>query len=680
MDNKNFIIEICKYVKKIDLHGLDAINYVFTIILVIYNDYFSKIKNHRRINFCDLSSDEIYNTLIQSYGLVGFKNITGESIKDTINNFINDIPQNIDIRELENINNIIMTYFLDNDILTVIKNYFRYYNNNLLVEWIVNLANIKIINNKIESVLDGNINVNSFLDCIIDNANLQKINWSLNKRQLYGIQQNLIISNFIKMNLLLKTDGHITDNIINHDILVYDIKTPTQTFDIILFDLPTNIHNSIHALCCKKIKNLKLRGTKSEPLLLQFIMMTLNKNGRAIVIVPDSLLFSDSIQSIETRKYLLEHFNITKIIQIDEGFYKIKNIKKSIIYFENNGKTINIQFSKLLLNNNVISEEQIITIDTKIIKNNLYLLYYKLYIDTNIINTIEYNKVSNLFNFYNFNNKIENEDIYLLELNKYYKDINSINIIQYKECIPNINNIYINSNNNDIFYLKYLEYLIKTKYNIFVKGKMNQFDICKINDAVIPILPPNKKNAICNYLDFTNKIIYNNLEQITYYNNLKICLFDTLPTDLFCIISDICELYHSEEHSSYNRNSNEDIIRIIKNGSSAGTIYLINQLEPLQTNSYYLKLKDNAYLINYVYQYLKYSEEKIKKSAQLTPQPCVTKSLLLSLKIVNINLDNQEQIIMYCNNFDNNINKYELENIIIKEKNIISTVLKINKI
>ena len=197
MDNKNFIIEICKYVKKIDLHGLDAINYVFTIILVIYNDYFSKIKNHRRINFCDLSSDEIYNTLIQSYGLVGFKNITGESIKDTINNFINDIPQNIDIRELENINNIIMTYFLDNDILTVIKNYFRYYNNNLLVEWIVNLANIKIINNKIESVLDGNINVNSFLDCIIDNANLQKINWSLNKRQLYGIQQNLIISNFM---------------------------------------------------------------------------------------------------------------------------------------------------------------------------------------------------------------------------------------------------------------------------------------------------------------------------------------------------------------------------------------------------------------------------------------------------------------------------------------------------
>ena len=37
-----------------------------------------------------------------------------------------------------------------------------------------------------------------------------------------------------------------------------------------------------------KIKKLKLRGTKSEPLLLQLIMCSLNKNGRAVLVVPDS--------------------------------------------------------------------------------------------------------------------------------------------------------------------------------------------------------------------------------------------------------------------------------------------------------------------------------------------------------------------------------------------------------
>lgn len=676
METKKFIIEICKYVETIDLHGLDAINYVFTIILVIYNDYFSKINNKRRIDFSNLSDNEIYIELSKSYNLVEFKNINHISITETINKFMNE--KSIETSELENMNNIIMSYFLENDILTVVKDYFRYYNNKLLVKWIVGLANIKIINNNIESVLDGNTNINSFLECIIDDANIKNINWSFNKKQLYGIQQNLIISNFVKMGILLKTHGLINDNIITHDVLIHDINTPIKTFDVILFDLPTNIHNSIHALCCKKIKKLKLRGTKSEPLLLQFIMMTLNKNGRALVIVPDSLLFSDSIQPIETRKYLLEHFNITKVIQIDESLYKMKNIKKSIIYFENNGKTTNIQFSKLVLKNNSINEENIININIKTIQNNLYYLYYKLYIDTNINTAIEYNKVSNLFNFFNFNNKIENENLYLLELNKYYKDINSVNIISYKDCIPNINNIYINSIDNDIFYLKYLEYLIKTKYNIFVKGKMNQFDISKISTGVIPILPENKKNAICNYLDFTNRIIYNNLEQINHYNTLKKCIFDTLPTDLVCNISDICELYNNDDITP--SNNNEKIIRIIKNGSSAGTIYLINGSESFQTNSYYLKMKNELYLVDYIYQYLKYSEEKLKQLAQLTPQPCITKSLLLSFKIINISLEDQERIIVFCKNFDSNINKYELENITIKEKDIISTVLQLNKI
>jgi hypothetical protein len=158
------------------------------------------------------------------------------------------------------------------------------------------------------------------------------------------------------------------------------------------------------------------------------IIGSLNKNGRAYLIVPDSLLFSDSIQHVETRKYLLENLCVNKIIQIDEQFYFNKGIKNSILFFENKNKTTKVDFSKISICGEEVEETYLNSFDIDKIKNNLYSLYYKNY-QTDLSNkSIEFKYVSDLFNF--SNDKINNTNY--IGLSKYYKNIKVI------EALPTI--------------------------------------------------------------------------------------------------------------------------------------------------------------------------------------------------------------------------------------------------
>ena len=137
---------------------------------------------------------------------------------------------------------------------------------------------------------------------------------------------------------LLKTYNNFIENDINCQNNDYIHKNCiNKSYDLIISYFPEGIKNIIHAECCERIKKLKIRGTKSEPLILQLIMSSLEHNGDAIVIIPNSLLFNDSKQHIETRKYLLENFNVICIISLE-------NSNNSLIYFKNNCITKNINF------------------------------------------------------------------------------------------------------------------------------------------------------------------------------------------------------------------------------------------------------------------------------------------------------------------------------------------------
>ncbi len=305
------------------------------------------------------------------------------------------------------------------------------------------------------------------------------------------------------------------------------------------------------------------------------------------------------------------------------------------------------------------------------IKNNLYSLYYKNY-QTDLSNkSIEYKYVSDLFSF--SNDKINNTNY--IGLSKYYKNETSIKYVNDLENENFETIIYIDEKINlniksNIFMLKYLENNLKNKFEQFTKGKMNQFDIDKIKSFKIPILSEETQLAVYNYLEITDEMIKCNLNKIKMINQMINCLIKTIPTNNMIELSSICEIYEDNKECN--------LIGIIRNGLTAGTVYKINDISKISNNSYYITIKNNQYLYDFIYHWLLFNEEKLKELSNLTQQSNLNKSNLLSFKIPVINLEKQLDIISYCNDFENQINRYKLNNKAISDKDILSTVFKLN--
>jgi hypothetical protein len=663
------IINLYSLFSKYGITGIESIQHlILFVVLFNINTLVPEIKSFNVLN--------LYNSNTESFKLIilSLKNELNNKMNIfnfDINNIIFDIHDKI-ITIFRNNYSIDFDYFFDDvfkfylntENLSISKDYVKFYNNKFLSKWLYNFAKPKIDKNN-EVILEGNLKINS----IINNFNINDKNYYMDN--VFGIQTKNIVSDINILQLYRKSKFIFTKNICNDDILINDFKLSKKSFDVIFYDFPQGVHNIIHANCCKKIKNFKIRGTKLEPLLLQLIIGSLNKNGQAYLIVPDSLLFSDSIQHIETRKYLLENLCVNKIIQIDEQFYFNKGIKNSILFFENKNKTTKVDFSKISLCGEEVNETYLNSFDINKIKNNLYSLYYKNY-QTELLNkSVEYKCISDLFNF--TNDKISS--LNYIGLSKYYKNESSIKYVNNFETENFETIIYIDEKINpniksNIFMLRYLENNLKNKFEQFTKGKMNQFDIEKIKSFKIPILSEETQLAVFNYLELINDMIKCNLNKIYMINKMIECVMKTIPINNMIDLSSICEIYEDNKECN--------LIGIIRNGLTAGTVYKINDISKISNNSYYITIKNNQYLFDFIYHWLLYNNEKLKELSNLTPQSNLNKSNLLSFKIPVINLEKQLEIISYCNDFESQINRYKLDNKAISDKDILSTVLKLN--
>jgi restriction endonuclease S subunit len=144
----------------------------------------------------------------------------------------------------------------------------------------------------------------------------------------------------------------------------------------------------------------------------------------------------------------------------------------------------------------------------------------------------------------------------------------------------------------------------------------------------------------------------------------------TIPVNNMIELSSIGEIYENNKECN--------LIGIIRNGLTSGNVYKINYISKISNNSYYITIKNNQYLFDFIYHWLLYNNEKLKELSNLTPQSNLNKSNLLSFKIPVINLEKQLEIISYCNDFESQINRYKLDNKAISDKDILSTVLKLN--
>lgn len=214
-----------------------------------------------------------------------------------------------------------------------------------------------------ESVCDPSMGTGGFLTSYIKyykkHHSDTPINWKIQQKEIHGCDNDPRVAGIARMNLFMETGGNRPTNLRTHDSLYGDL---TQTgYDVILANEPFGLKGLKHADCCERVKQLKIRGTKSEPLFLQLMMVSLNQGGRCAVVVPDGILSNKAEFHNETRKYLLDHFELKRVIKMRGQFFMNTGIQPSILFFENTGNaTAAVEFWDVVANANGSVEETMV--------------------------------------------------------------------------------------------------------------------------------------------------------------------------------------------------------------------------------------------------------------------------------------------------------------------------------
>ena len=190
-----------------------------------------------------------------------------------------------------------------------------------------------------ESVCDPSMGTGGFLTAFIKyfkkHHSDKPIDWAVQQKEIHGCDTDPKVAGVSRLNLFMETGGNRTTNLLTHDSLYGDL---TQTgYDVILANMPFGLKGIKHAECCERVKALKIRGTKSEPLFLQLMMVSLNLGGRCAVVVPDGMLVNSSSCHNDTRKYLLDNFDLKRVIKMKGQFFMNTGIQPSILFFEKTG-------------------------------------------------------------------------------------------------------------------------------------------------------------------------------------------------------------------------------------------------------------------------------------------------------------------------------------------------------
>ena len=284
----------------------------------------------------------------------------------------------------------------------------QFFTHRKVIKFMIDLCDPKVKpDGSIETILDPSMGTGGFLSMSIKylNNKYSDIDWSINKSNIYGFDIDENVRNLALLNTFLESGEVLSQNLVKNDTLkcdyTLDHKTVIQNVDIILANEPFGLKSLKYKDCCKRIKDLKIEGTKSEPLFLQLMLKSLNPNGRCAVIVPDGVLFNEASLHSETRKYLIENLNLKKVISLGDKLFLNTGVKSSILYFVNDGQTETTEFSTIKLLNGEIIETNIINASYDDLVKNKYNLSVNKYIklDVNESYNIEYKKLSEICTF-----------------------------------------------------------------------------------------------------------------------------------------------------------------------------------------------------------------------------------------------------------------------------------------
>ena len=435
----------------------------------------------------------------------------------------------------------------------------QYYTHRLVIKYMIELCDIQMIDGLIEKTIDPTMGTGGFLTMAIKHikSKYKKINWTKNKNNIIGFDIDDNVKNMALLNVFLEIGELCTDTLIKQDTLHNDLKfnngTILQKAKVILANEPMGIKNITHASCCDRIKNMKIRGTKAEPLFLQLFMEALDDGGRCAVIIPDGTLTNESNLHKNTRKHLIENFNLKKVISLaDDKFFLNTGVKTSILFFAKDGtRTKEIEFCEIVINDKEeIEEKEVVKVRYDKIKENNYSLFVNKYNieELDKIEGLEYKKLGDICEFINYKkvSKSENGIYDFYTCSPYLKKSDGYCIegehilIGSRGTISNAihyvngrngcgNNMFVLKNKSP-FLIKYIYYFLKSitkTIDHLVTGStipmINKSTILKIE---IPLPSPQLQNKIVERFDIlseNNNTLEKNIKEfktiMKYYIN-----------------------------------------------------------------------------------------------------------------------------------------------------------------
>ena len=224
----------------------------------------------------------------------------------------------------------------------------KYYTDRSITRYLTHLCAPKIINNRPESVCDVTMGTGGFLlsyiNYITDIAikNNKTINWR--DYDILGGDIDPRVAAIAKMNVFLKT-GKLFPYVSRRNTLYLDITEDKAKADIVLMNVPFGVKGLIHKNCCQRVKDVIKEGTKSEPLFSFLGCEIVNLGGRGAIIIPDGVLDNTAKIYVNFRKYMLEKFDLKRIIKMKGKFFMNTTIQPSVLFFEYSGKpTTSVEF------------------------------------------------------------------------------------------------------------------------------------------------------------------------------------------------------------------------------------------------------------------------------------------------------------------------------------------------
>ena len=735
---ESVINSIRDILRKDGITGMDSINHCILFLMnrILNEDLCNKFGIDKKFAFENIMKDkknEIGDQDLKSRifekgsvncftGIMvnkfGFKNIKFKLESPQNLKLIYKQLEKLDTKKLESKYDLIGTIYelhLKSGTSNSLRDLGQYYTHRLVINYMIKLCDPSMKNGIIEKIVDPTMGTGGFLTMAIkylNNKYKNKIDWNINKDNIFGFDIDDNVKNMAILNIFIEI-GNLCDNTLcKQDTLHCDMKfnggkfdnTILEKADIILANEPMGIKSLKYADFCERIKSLKINGTKAEPAFLQLFMSALNDNGRCAVIIPDGVLFNEANQYKNTRKYLIENFNLKKVIALNGDFFLNTGIKTSILFFaKEKNKTKEVDFCEIKLENGEIKENSIIKVTHDKIKNENYSLFVNKYNvkEPEKIGKFEYKKIGDIcefqkkskrlasygndvgkYNFYTSSDKIKKCD------EADYKDESIIigtggnaNIKIDKMFCCSADNL-IMTINNKIILIKYLYYYLLVNINILENGfagsTIKHISKDYIENIKIPIPCNTVQKLIVEQLDVLNENIKSSKQIIDEYRKIIKSYIDCqIINEKTCLIKDKVEFIKTGKNQPKDKKTGKkypyygtsgitgytdeylfdgEYILTPRNGTIGQVFNVKGKIFP-SDHVFVIKVNKEEN-IKYIYYYILYSVDLDSKKHGSTI-PNITKKDIEDSVIKMPSKEKQKEIVEYCDNLTNLINKIE---------------------